>query len=62
MDGFEVTLRSVPAFGDLDADGDLDVIGGDADGGLHVYYMPEPAHGAMLGAGIALLASLRKRR
>jgi hypothetical protein len=62
MDGFEVTLRSVPAFGDLDADGDLDVIGGDADGVLHVYYMPEPAQGALLGAGFALLAWLRRRR
>jgi hypothetical protein len=38
------------------------VIAGDFGGALHVYYMPEPGRGALLGAGLALLAWLRRRR
>jgi FG-GAP repeat len=57
--GRDVGSYSTPAFGDLDGDGDLDLVTGASDGTFHVHYFPEPARGLLLGAGVSLLAWLR---
>ena len=51
-----------PALGDLDGDGDPDLVTGASDGTFAVHYLPERGHGALLGAGAALLAWLRRLR
>jgi hypothetical protein len=60
--GRDVGTYSTPAFGDLDGDGDLDLVTGASDGTFHVHYFPEPARGLLLGAGIALLSLLERLR
>jgi hypothetical protein len=60
--GESVGLDSSPTLGDLDGDGDLDLVSGNADGLFRTYYLPEPGHGALLGAGLALLGWLRRQR
>jgi hypothetical protein len=59
---FDVGENAATALGDLDADGDLDVVAGAYSGALRTFYLPEPSHGALLGAGAALLARLAGRR
>jgi hypothetical protein len=62
LTGEDVGTYSTPALGDLDGDGDLDLVTGNVDGNFAVHYLPEPAHGLLLGAGIALLGWLRRLR
>jgi hypothetical protein len=62
FDGHDAGDGSAPALADLDADGDPDVVAGTASGELRTFYLPEPGHGALLGAGAALLALLRRLR
>ena len=57
--GEDVGERAAPAAADLDGDGDDDLVTGTADGTFAVHYMPEPAHGALLGAGAALARMAR---
>lgn len=54
--------ESSPMLGDLDADGDLDVVSGNAGGIFSTYSVPEPLRGLMLGAGIVLLRGLDRLR
>jgi hypothetical protein len=62
LDSKDVGFFAVPALGDLDGDGDSDVVAGDNAGTFHTYYLPEPAQGLMLGAGAALLKLLERWR
>ena len=62
LDGKDVGAMSAPALGDLDRDGDPDLVAGDLAGGLRTYYLPEPRAGLMLGAGLALLGWLDRLR
>jgi len=60
--GKDVGKDSALSLGDLDADGDLDLVAGEALGSLRTFYLPEPSQGLMLGAGIALLKLLERLR
>jgi len=61
----DVGDNAAPALGDLDADGDLDLVAGSYSGEFRTVYLPEPGYGLLIGAGVALLgwlARLRRRR
>jgi hypothetical protein len=60
--GEDVGSRSAPAPGDLDGDGDVDLVTGSQAGTFAVHYFPEPARALLLGAGIALLGWLDRLR
>jgi hypothetical protein len=60
--GEDVGSSSAPALGDLDGDGTLDLVSGEASGVLNTYYFPEPSRGLMLAAGAVLLRLLRGLR
>jgi hypothetical protein len=62
LNALDVGSDSTPALGDLDGDGDPDLVSGEQTGTFRVYQLPEPGQGAMLGAGIALLGWLRRLR
>jgi hypothetical protein len=65
FDARDVGATSAPSLGDLDADGDLDLVSGEYGGGFRTYYLPEPAQGLQLAASLGLLwllARLRGRR
>ena len=62
LDGQDVGAGSAPGAGDLDSDGDLDLVTGRSDGSFAVHYFPEPGRGLLLGAGIALLWGLGRVR
>jgi hypothetical protein len=67
LDGEYVGPGPAPAAVDLAGDGRLELVTGTTAGTFRVHYFPEPARGALLGAGIALLALFdrlrsRKRR
>ena len=48
--------------GDLDANGELDIVVGDGDGELRTYYPPAPSGWFGLGASLTLLAGLARWR
>jgi len=59
---FDVGTHSSPAMGDLDGDGDPDLVTGRQVGTFAVHYFPEPARALLLGAGTALLRLLDRWR
>ncbi len=62
LTGEDVGDKSAPAAADLYADGRPDLVTGTLAGTFAVHYVPEPTRGGLLGAGLALLCLLRKRR
>jgi hypothetical protein len=58
----DVGDRSTPAAADLNGDAIPDLVTGAESGTFAVRYLPEPAQGLLLGAGIALLARLDAMR
>ncbi len=62
LTGQSVGNHSAPTSGDLDADGDLDLVTGKSDGMFAAHYFPEPARALLLGAGIALVGWLDRLR
>ena len=42
--------------------GDLDLVVGEDNGSFRTWYLPEPGQGLLLGAALALLERLRRRR
>ncbi len=65
FDGVDVGNFSAPAVANLDADGEPDVVLADLSGSLRTFYVPEPAQGLSLGAGLTWLSGLvrlRRRR
>ncbi len=62
LDGKDVGSGSAPTAGDLDGDGDPDLVTGDVSGAFHLHYFPEPSRGLLLSAGIALLSFLSRAR
>jgi hypothetical protein len=60
--GADAGNRSAPAAADLDGNGYADLVTGAEDGTFTVHYMPEPAQGLLLGAGLALLGWLGRQR
>jgi hypothetical protein len=62
LDGHDVGVFAVPALGDLDGDGVPDLVTGTLAGTFSVHYLPEPARGLMIGAGLSLLALLDRMR
>ncbi|MBK7949380.1 MAG: VCBS repeat-containing protein [Deltaproteobacteria bacterium] len=55
MDGIDIGSHSAPALVDLNRDGQLDVVAGDASGAIRTFYLPEPALSTSLAAGSLLL-------
>jgi len=53
---------STLAIGDLDGDGRPDAVTGTNSGSFRTTYLPEPGEGVLLGAGLALLRWLDRRR
>ncbi|MFO0688375.1 MAG: VCBS repeat-containing protein [Myxococcota bacterium] len=62
LDGKSSGGQSSPTLGDLDHDGDPDVISGSTSGSFTTFYLPEPPRGLMLGAGTLLLGGLARMR
>ncbi len=62
LSGEDVGDDSAPVAGALNGDGFPDLATGSQAGTFAVHYFPEPARGLLLGAGIALLRWLDRRR
>jgi uncharacterized protein (DUF2141 family) len=62
LDGEDVGSGAAPSAGDLDGNGHLDLVTGNTDGEFYVHYLPEPARGVLLAAGIALLSLFERLR
>jgi hypothetical protein len=60
--GHDVGSVCDPTLGDLDGDGDPDLVAGNNIGRLHTFLVPEPGRNALLGAGLVLLACLDRLR
>ncbi|MFK7895242.1 MAG: FG-GAP repeat domain-containing protein [Myxococcota bacterium] len=61
FDGEDTGDFSTPVFADLDGNGDLDLVTGGLTGTFETSYVPEPAFGLLLGAGLCLLQALYRR-
>jgi len=62
LDLEDIGSSSTPTFGDLDGDGDLDRASSSLSAPFTVHYFPEPARIPVLGAALASLGWLRRRR
>jgi uncharacterized protein (DUF2141 family) len=62
LNGEDVGDGAAPSAGDLDGNGYLDLVTGNTAGAFYAHYLPEPARGVLLGAGIALLALIGRLR
>jgi hypothetical protein len=62
LDGEDIGGRAAPVAVDLNRDGETDLVAGALDGTFRAYYFPEPARALLLGAGIAVLKLLERRR
>jgi len=62
FDGLDAGNEAVPVAADLDADGYLEFVTGNDAGDLRVYSLPEPEGVGVLGAAMALLRWLARRR
>ncbi|MCI0635776.1 MAG: FG-GAP-like repeat-containing protein, partial [Actinobacteria bacterium] len=62
LDGEDVGSGAAPSAGDLDGNGHLDLVTGDTNGKFYAHYLPEPARGVLLAAGIALLSLFERLR
>ncbi|MBK7949024.1 MAG: VCBS repeat-containing protein [Deltaproteobacteria bacterium] len=58
LDGQDVGSRSSPTLGDLDGDGQLDLVTGNHVATFQTFVLPEPGWGGLLGAGLAWLGAL----
>jgi uncharacterized protein (DUF2141 family) len=62
LNGEDVGDGAAPSAGDVDGNGHLDLVTGNTAGTFYAHYLPEPARGLLLGAGIALLALIERLR